>query len=145
MSRVRGRGNRTTEQVVAATLVEEGINCWVQHPVHVEGKPDFYFASVKLALFVDGCFWHGCPKCDRNLPRTRSDFWRRKVNGNRARDRRVARRLWKSGYHVLRVWEHELGKRTWLPRLRRMLCRLDFDWRAAQRAAQSGSENTSLR
>ena len=143
MSRVRGRGNRTTELAVATTLAEEGIRGWVQHPAALDGKPDFYHPSLRLALFVDGCFWHGCPECDRNLPRTRASFWRQKIDGNRARDRRITRRLRKAGQHVLRVWEHELPKRTWLHRFRRMLSHLGYDWRAAKRAAQS-SENTAV-
>lgn len=142
MSKVRSRGNRTTELAVATTLAEEGISGWIRHPVDVHGKPDFYFPSLRLALFVDGCFWHGCPECDRNLPRTRTEFWCQKIDSNRARDRRTTRRLRETGHHVLRVWEHELRRRTWLPRLRRMLSRLGHDWRSAKRAVQS-SEITS--
>ena len=130
MAKVRGRGNRSTEQAVAAVLIAEGIDGWTEHPPEVLGRPDFYFPTLRLTLFVDGCFWHGCPKCDRNLPRTRSDFWRQKIEGNRMRDRRVQRQLWKRGFHVLRVWEHEVAEETWLPRLRRMLSRLNRDRRA---------------
>ena len=143
MSRVRGTGNRSTEEEVAATLAQEGIRGWTRHPTDVVGKPDFYSRELRLALFVDGCFWHGCPQCDRNLPRTRSEFWRRKIDGTKARDRKVTRRLWRNGYHVLRVWEHELGKRTWLSRLRRMLTKLGYDWRVARCAERSRSSRTS--
>jgi DNA mismatch endonuclease (patch repair protein) len=71
------------------------------------GKPDFIFHRERVAIFVDGCFWHGCPT-HYKAPSTRSSFWRTKVNTNRARDLRVAKALRRQGWRVLRIWEHEL-------------------------------------
>lgn len=133
MSKVKGRGNQSTEQVVARTLAELGIGGWVHHPKGVLGRPDFWFEDLSLALFVDGCFWHGCPICDRNVPRTRTEFWRSKIDSNRRRDRRVTRGLRRQGLHVTRVWEHQLRDRSWVPALRRMLTRLGYDWRTPRR------------
>ena len=78
-------------------------------------KPDFVFPKLRTALFVDGCFWHGCPK-HGTKPKTRASFWLAKIMGNKARDRRVNRLLRGKGWKVLRIWEHELAKKN-LPRL----------------------------
>ena len=75
--------------------------------------PDFVFREMRLALFVDGCFWHGCPKHGTN-PKGNAAFWAKKFAANKARDARVNRALRRAGWRVLRVWEHELkqsGKR----------------------------------
>ncbi|NHA14134.1 very short patch repair endonuclease [Thioalkalivibrio sp. XN279] len=78
--------------------------------VPLPGKPDIVFTGSKVAVFVDGCFWHGCPK-HKNLPRTNADFWKKKIDATRARDKRVTRQLQRDGWSVIRVWEHDLGRR----------------------------------
>ena len=65
------------------------------------------FAARRLVIFVDGCFWHGCPQ-HGTRPRGNAAFWRAKFRRNQARDRRDTRRLLREGWHVLRLWEHEL-------------------------------------
>jgi DNA mismatch endonuclease (patch repair protein) len=72
------------------------------------GNPDFTFPKEKLAVFVDGCFWHGC-SIHGNKPKSNRDYWERKLSRNRKRDRRVTRELRKSGWRVIRVWEHSLN------------------------------------
>lgn len=79
----------------------------VQHPDGFEGKPDYYIPSLKLVVFADGCFWHGCPRHGR-VPGDNNDYWAAKLARNRARDRTVSRSLRKKRYVVVRVWEHEL-------------------------------------
>lgn len=125
MSKIKGKGNKSTEAVVETALLQANITGWVKHPKEIVGKPDFFFPDSKIALFVDGCFWHGCPRCKRRVPSNRSDFWRKKIDDNRRRDNRQHRRLREQGYHVMRVWEHQLKKITWLKRLQAMLRRLD--------------------
>lgn len=66
---------------------------------------------MKLAVFVDGCFWHSCPK-HRTKPANNAAFWRKKLAANKARDRRVTRTLRRMGWRVLRIWEHELARRN---------------------------------
>jgi DNA mismatch endonuclease (patch repair protein) len=76
-------------------------------------RPDFIFRQVRLAVFVDGCFWHGCPR-HATQPKGNASFWRKKLAANKARDRRVNRVLRAAGWRVVRIWEHELrqsGKR----------------------------------
>jgi DNA mismatch endonuclease (patch repair protein) len=109
MAKVRGKGNRSTEVRVEAALIEENIEGWEKHPKGVLGKPDFFFPELKLAVFVDGCFWHVCPRCNRNVPTSRREFWENKLDENRRRDNRTHRKLRQMGYHVMRVWEHDLS------------------------------------
>jgi DNA mismatch endonuclease (patch repair protein) len=70
-------------------------------------KPDFVFPKLKLALFVDGCFWHGCPK-HATKPVNNRAFWQRKLAGNKTRDRVVNRALRRAGWRVIRIWECDL-------------------------------------
>ena len=123
MSKVRGKGNRSTEGRAYAVLMRHGIRGWVKHPGGLPAKPDLVFPQQNLALFLDGCFWHACPQCARRMPKTRAAFWRRKIRDNRARDRRLRARLRKLGYRVFRVWEHELSGKQWLARLIKTLGR----------------------
>jgi DNA mismatch endonuclease, patch repair protein len=153
MSRIRSRGNKQTEIVLAKLLRRHHVTGWRRHiqirggagggarvcdpqqPRPVGGRPsfkksrdvrsaaahraalrgkpafrvrpDFIFRQPRVALFVDGCFWHGCPR-HANLPVNNRTFWRKKLALNRARDLLVNRRLRQLGWRVLRLWEHEL-------------------------------------
>jgi len=69
------------------------------------GKPDFLIQDENLAVFVDGCFWHGCPRCFSGTRRNRK-WWNEKILANKRRDRRVDARLRKLGYRVIHIWEH---------------------------------------
>jgi DNA mismatch endonuclease, patch repair protein len=69
-------------------------------------RPDVVFPRAKVAVFVDGCFWHGCSE-HRSLPQGNATFWERKINGTRARDKQQTRLLEEAGWIVVRVWEHE--------------------------------------
>lgn len=89
-------------------LVRAGISGWVLHAKDLPGKPDFFFPTMNVAVFVDGCFWHGCPKCG-HIPRTRAEFWAAKIQRNRERDLQMSALLRRQKIRVLRIWEHELG------------------------------------
>ncbi|MGA3268255.1 MAG: very short patch repair endonuclease [Verrucomicrobiota bacterium] len=108
MSRIRGRGNRETELALAELLRRNKITGWRRHQP-VFGKPDFIFPKFRLALFVDGCFWHCCPK-HATKPRNNRAFWRHKLSSNRKRDQLVTRTLRKTGWRVIRIWECALHK-----------------------------------
>jgi DNA mismatch endonuclease (patch repair protein) len=72
----------------------------------VRRTADLVFTKVKVAVFMDGCFWHGCPS-HYSPPKTNADYWAEKVDGNRRRDADTDRRLREAGWSVIRVWEHE--------------------------------------
>ena len=118
MSRIRSRGNKKTELALVKLFRQHGIIGWRRNQ-NVFGKPDFLFRRNRLALFVDGCFWHGCPKCYRR-PRSNKKFWDEKVARNKARDRRVNRELRKLDWRVARIWEHELKRKKEPALLRRI-------------------------
>lgn len=106
MSAIRSRGNRTTEQALRFRLVRAGIRGWALHSKELPGRPDFVFREHRLAVFVDGCYWHGCPKCYR-APTTNYSYWSQKLLRNTSRDKTVTRLLKKDGWRVVRFWEHE--------------------------------------
>ena len=109
MSRIRGKGNKKTELELIKIFRAHGITGWRRN-VRLFGKPDFVFPKARLIVFVDGCFWHGCP-LHSTVPATNRDFWLKKINGNRLRDVLVCKTLRKAGWTVLRLWEHDLRKR----------------------------------
>ena len=109
MSRIRGKGNKTTELRLVSVFRANRISRW-RRGSKLVGRPDFVFPKLRLAVFVDGCFWHGCPRHD-NKPASNTLFWQRKIARNRQRDRQVNRVLKAKGWRVLRVWEHELAKK----------------------------------
>lgn len=106
MSRVKGRGNLATEVRLLHLFREQRIRGW-RRTFPLFGKPDFVFPQQRLAVFVDGCFWHGCPD-HGSIPATNADFWLDKIERNKARDRLVNRELRRQGWGVLRFWQHEL-------------------------------------
>jgi DNA mismatch endonuclease (patch repair protein) len=137
MSRIRSRGNKATELVLAKMFRKHGITGWRRHvkiQVTSDGwqvarktrafvsssvnrhpslavRPDFVFRKPRTAVFVDGCFWHGCPM-HGTQPKGNAAFWRKKISGNQARDRLVNRALRRANWKVLRIWEHTLRRAT---------------------------------
>ena len=109
MSRIRGRGNKDTELALMKLFRQHGITGWRRHQ-KVFGRPDFLFRRNRLAIFVDGCFWHGCPRHCK-IPAGNRVFWQKKFTANKARDRLVNQTLRSKGWHVMRIWEHDLGRR----------------------------------
>jgi DNA mismatch endonuclease, patch repair protein len=106
MAAVKSKGNKATEIKLASILRRNGIKGWRRH-LPIVGKPDFTFGKEKVAVFVDGCFWHGCPKCYA-LPKSRKAYWAAKVAANQHRDKRVNAKLKQLGWTVLRFWECSL-------------------------------------
>lgn len=85
------------------------------HSKVITGRPDIAFTRYKVAIFVDGCFWHKCPRCFIK-PQTRKNFWKKKIEGNVKRDKEVNHILKKQGWKVIRFWEHEIKNRKKLNR-----------------------------
>ena len=138
MSRIRSRGNKDTELALVKLFRMYRITGWRRQMIlsirssrgheaqtsPTSGKekirassrrllrvrPDFVFPKLKLAVFVDGCFWHACPR-HATKPKNNAAFWRKKFAANKSRDRLVTRTLRAGGWRVLRIWEHELARK----------------------------------
>src|ERR1700732_4615665 len=108
MAQVRGKGNKSTERRLIALMQVAGITGW-RRGIKLPGRPDFVFRKERVAVFVDGDFWHGHPK-NYTAPASNSAFWALKVRDNKRRDRKVDRQLKEKGWRVLRVWESSLKK-----------------------------------
>ena len=108
MSKIRGRGNKDTELKLASLLRKAGIHGWRRH-LALPGRPDFAFQDRMVAIFVDGCFWHGCPNC-YTAPRQNASFWKNKIQVNQLRDQRISQELREAGWGVIRVWECHLAR-----------------------------------
>lgn len=106
MSKIRSRGNAATELRLIAIFREYKITGWRRNQL-LPGKPDFVFRDKQIAVFVDGCFWHGCPRCYRR-PRSNLKYWDAKRIRNKKRDRQVVKLLSNLGWRVVRIWSHEL-------------------------------------
>jgi DNA mismatch endonuclease (patch repair protein) len=117
MAKVRNKKNRSTEMRVAARLRQLRLRGWRRHMSTLPGRPDFCFMAERVVIFVDGCFWHGCPRCRRNTPHTRREFWINKIKANRNRDRKIKSLLRSQGYAIIRIWEHDVDRDQWVSRL----------------------------
>lgn len=108
MAAIRSRRNLATEMRLAALLRASGISGW-RRQQKLPGNPDFVFRRERVAVFVDGCFWHCCPMHGR-IPTTNEHYWIPKLARNKRRDRMVSRSLKQKGWRVVRIWYHELSK-----------------------------------
>ena len=106
MSAIRSKGNRTTELAMIKLLRKQGITGWRRN-IELFGKPDFIWRAPRVALFLDGCFWHGCPKC-RQTPVNNAEYWTAKMIRNKRRDKEVSVVLSSQNWLVIRVWECEV-------------------------------------
>ncbi|HRN51383.1 MAG TPA: very short patch repair endonuclease [Anaerolineales bacterium] len=112
------KSSRTSlERSFASQLASRGIRGWKCNFVGVSGKPDFAFPREKIALFIDGCFWHGCWKCQKPLPVANAEYWFLKIERNKKRAKKVGRELRSMGWIVLRFWEHDLKEPSLRPKL----------------------------
>src|SRR5688572_21873964 len=109
MQAVKGKGTRL-ERRLFSMLAGMGIKGWKKNADNVIGKPDIAFPREQVAIFVDGCFWHGCPYCRRPLPKTNRAYWLRKIKRNIALAKSHNGRLRAKRWTVIRIWEHEINK-----------------------------------
>lgn len=107
MSRIKGK-NTGPEVKLRKLLYANRIRGYRVH-YDLPGKPDIVFVKKKLAIFIDGCFWHKCPVCFQE-PETRKEFWMKKIQSNVDRDKKVDEQLKNDGWTVIRIWEHEIRK-----------------------------------
>jgi DNA mismatch endonuclease, patch repair protein len=106
MAAVRSTGNKATELALVKMFRRAGITGWRRHPL-MPGRPDFAFPKQRIVVFVDGCFWHGCPSHCR-MPQSNRTYWQTKIARNAIRDRQTTRLLRAKGWTVIRIWGHSL-------------------------------------
>lgn len=106
MRRVRSR-DTFLELRVRSALHRKGLRFRISYPL--PGKPDIVFVRARVIVFLDSCFWHGCPLHVR-LPKSRTEYWYRKIQRNMERDAQVSARYAHTGWKVLRFWEHDLAR-----------------------------------
>jgi len=119
MAAIRSRGNVSTELRMMKILRLNKLTGWRRN-TPVFGKPDFVWKIGQVALFVDGCFWHGCPKC-RRKPINNAEYWEFKIIRNQRRDREVTAYLNNNGWNVIRIWECQIASPITVRRLKRIL------------------------
>ena len=106
MSRVKSRGNQSTELKLLELFRLYKLKGW-RRKYLIKGSPDFVFLKERLAIFVDGCFWHGCPKYCR-FPKSNEEYWVTRIDQNKKRDYKVTNELRGKNWTVIRLWEDEL-------------------------------------
>ncbi len=104
MRAIKASSNATTERRLRAYLIRNGFRGWKVCEKDLPGCPDFFFEHDRVAVFVDGCFWHGCPRCG-HTPKTNTPYWIQKLLRNKNRDTKVRRVLRNRGIRTLRFWE----------------------------------------
>ena len=109
MAAVRSRGNKATELILMQLFRAAGLKGWRRHAA-ILGRPDFVFTKERVAVFVDGCFWHGCAQHCR-MPASNRKYWVGKIGRNVQRDQATRKTLRVQGWKVVRVWEHDLKRR----------------------------------
>ena len=108
MKRVRSKKNKSTELRLIEIFKQYGVTGWRRN-YPVKGHPDFVFLDKKIAIFVDGCFWHG-HDCRNTKPENNKEYWEKKQMGNITHDKEVTALFQNRGWKVLRIWECELNK-----------------------------------
>lgn len=106
MARVKSRDTKSTELRFISILKGNGITGWRRN-YQLTGKPDFVFPRFKIAVFIDGCFWHGCTSHCR-MPSSNIIYWDNKIGKNKIRDTKITKLLKMKGWLVIRIWEHEI-------------------------------------
>ena len=109
MRAVKSRGNKSTELKLIEIFKNRKIVGWRRN-YKLFGKPDFVFPKQRLAIFADGCFWHG-HDCRNTKPADNESYWRQKIERNKARDRLVSKTLAEKGWRALRIWECQIAKK----------------------------------
>jgi hypothetical protein len=110
MRKVHSNGNKTTELRLIEIFKQYNISGWRRF-YKVKGHPDFVFLEKKIAIFLDGCFWHG-HNCRNLTPQNNKEYWEKKKNRNIYHDKEITNLFEKRGWTVLRIWECELKNRN---------------------------------
>jgi len=106
MASIKSRDTKSTEIKFLSLLKKKHITGWRRN-YPLTGKPDFVFPHFKIVVFIDGCFWHGCPNHCR-MPASNVNYWETKIDKNKIRDKKITKALKMKGWQVIRIWEHEI-------------------------------------
>jgi DNA mismatch endonuclease, patch repair protein len=109
MSRIRAK-NTSPELILRKAIRKVGLKAYKLHDKNLPGRPDISFSKIKLALFINGCYWHRCPYCKPGLPKSHISFWREKFKKNKVRDKQKTRKLHNIGWQVMTIWECQIKK-----------------------------------
>jgi len=112
MRSVKSKGNKSTEIGMIDYFKKNKITGWRRN-YNLPGKPDFIFPKKKIALFADGCFWHG-HDCRGLTPKSNKEYWTKKINRNKERDEEITKKLESMGWKVIRIWECKIPSLTYL-------------------------------
>ena len=123
MRAVKSKNTKSTELALIKLFKENHITGW-RHSYNVKGHPDFVFLEKRIAIFVDGCFWHG-HDCRNTRPADNAEYWAKKRERNIQRDKETTERFEKRGWTVVRIWECELRKKNLPETKHRLLPFLD--------------------
>lgn len=118
MRAIRSRNNKSTELFFIKLLKAFSIVGWRRH-YPVKGKPDFVFLKQRIAVFLDGCFWHG-HDCRNTNPKQNAEYWHKKINQNKIRDRRITIIFTNRGWTVFRIWECKLASEETIKLIKRI-------------------------
>ena len=110
MKSVKARGNKSTEIKFLSILKSNNVFGWRRN-YPLLGRPDFVFPKLRVVVFIDGCFWHGCSQHCR-MPSSNQDYWFTKIDKNKMRDKKITKELKNKNWKVIRVWEHEIKSGT---------------------------------
>jgi DNA mismatch endonuclease, patch repair protein len=102
--------NTKPELRLRKALWHNGYKGYRLHPKKVPGRPDIVFKKHALAIFVNGCYWHRCEKCEPSFPKSNQEFWREKFRKNKKRDSRKIKELESEGWRTMTIWECEIKK-----------------------------------
>jgi DNA mismatch endonuclease, patch repair protein len=105
MMRANKPFNTKPEMALRKALREAGLRGYRLHSKQLPGRPDIAFGKAKIAIFINGCFWHRCPHCDLPLPKSNTEFWKKKFDANTVRDQKKIAALEKIGWRSLTIWE----------------------------------------
>ncbi|MCD0455110.1 very short patch repair endonuclease [Chryseobacterium sp. LC2016-27] len=100
--------NTRPELLVRKAFWKNGFKGYRLHPKNIPGKPDIAFIKKKIAIFVNGCYWHRCPICNYSIPKSNTEFWENKFSKNVERDKKKINELEILGWKVITIWECEL-------------------------------------
>lgn len=111
MKASKPKGNKSTELKLIHLFKQLSLRGWRRNYKISGSTPDFVFPKNRIAVYADGCFWHG-HNCRNLTPKQNSEYWQKKIENNRIRDKQIDERLERKGWKVIRIWECEIKEQN---------------------------------